>query len=103
MGDRFYCQRDNLTLSLQPDRQAKYSETPTYFKTPKTAIYPIPGKVYLFNGIEKVWNNGWVELNPVEVTFPENPKLGQVFKKDNINYVFLSKKGWVEVSQISFF
>jgi len=103
MGDRFYCQRDNLTLSLQPDRRPKTQGTPTYFQTPPEPLYPIPGKVYTFKGVEKVWQNGWVLVTPVPVVFPDNPRIGQVSKQNGKDFVFLSKKGWIEVSELSFF
>ena len=100
MGDRFYCQRDNLTLSLQPDRRTKFSETPTDFKTKQPPMYPISGKVYQFNGVEKIWTGKWETVTPIE--FPKNPKLGQLFKHEETSYVFIPKKGWIAVSELSF-
>lgn len=104
MGDRFYCQRDNLTLSLQPDRRSKPLGIPTYYRNKQPTMYPIPGKVYSFSGIEKIYDEktGWQLVTTPEPTFPENPKLGQVVTCNGISFVFIPKQGWVNTLSLVF-
>lgn len=96
MGDRFYLQRDRLTLSLQPDKKPVPKGPPTYYQSNPVVMYPIPGKTYFFNRIPRIFTaNGWSE-----VELPANPRLGQVSKKDGKSVIYFEKKGWTDINTL---